>query len=328
MENEPQDALAFLDAGERFLVSTHVNPDGDGIGSALALAWLIDRLGKSAVIVIDSVPPTILDYLANYDTILQFGTEGAPSETFDQVVIVDAPFVKRLGGATALIADNAQVLIIDHHPTDDPSDGPRYIDQSASSSAELVYRLICAANIPIDKQCAEYLYTGMLIDTGRFRFSNTSPATLRAAADLLEAGVSPDGVAERLFYHNTIETTKALGVMIETLQIHLGGKLATVEFSYEYLTSPAWSKVDTEGFVNHALAVIGVEVAMLMREVKPGVTRTSLRAKHDFDVNRLAHQFGGGGHAKAAGLTIEAPLAEAKETLIDAVAARLAEMTQ
>ena len=217
-----------------------------------------------------------------------------------------------------------KILIIDHHPSDEPQGTARFIDESASSSAEMVYRLIKAdGEFLLDKACAEYLYSGVVIDTGRFRFSNTSPETMRAAADLLEAGALPADIAERLFFHNSHETTMALGRLINTLELHLDKKVATVEFDYEFVSSNEWKKIDTEGFVNHPLAIVGVQVAALLREIKPGVTRASLRAKHGFNVNLLANEFGGGGHAKAAGLTIEEPLAIAKAKLLDAIAIRM-----
>lgn len=321
--NNPKEALSFINEGERFLVSTHVNPDGDGVGSVMALKWLILKKGKEADIIIESPPPKTLDYFENYDWVCQFGEEGTPTGEYDRVIIADAPNRSRLGKVAGQIGENAAVLIIDHHPSDEPSGAARFIDEGASSSAELVHRLIRADGESLDKACAEYLYSGVLIDTGRFRFSNTSSATLRCAADLLEAGAPPADISERLFFHNTYETTMALGRMINTLETHLDGKVATVEFDYEFVSSDEWKKVDTEGFVNHPLAIIGVEVAALLREVKPGVTRASLRAKHDFNVNLLANEFGGGGHAKAAGLTINDPLSIAKAKLLDAIAIRI-----
>lgn len=321
--NDPKNALSFIDKGERFLISTHVNPDGDGLGSVMALKWLIEKKGKRADIVIDSAPPATYEYFVNYDSIHQFGEAGAPTGKYDKVIIADAPHKERLGQVVKLFADDAKILIIDHHPPDNLQGAAGYIDESASSSAEMVYRLLEAAGESLDKACAEYLYTGVLIDTGRFRFSNTVPSTLRAGADLVAAGASPSDIAERLFFHNSYETTMALGRLISTLELHLDGKFATVFFDYDFVSSKEWKKIDTEGFVNHPLAIVGVQVAALLREIKPGVTRASLRAKHDFNVNLLANEFDGGGHKKAAGCTIKAPLAEAKSILLNAVAIRM-----
>jgi phosphoesterase RecJ-like protein len=322
----PGTAVAFLTAHDRYLISSHVNPDGDGLGSAMALAWGLEKLGKRAAIVIDSPPPAVYDYFENFDRLRRydgvdpFGAEGAGA-----VIIADAPTFDRLGDVVKLIPSGAPTLIVDHHPADRRDGDVLFVEPAASSSAEMVYRLLEAAGLTIDATCATYLYTGLLIDTGRFRFSNTSPSALAAGSEMVAAGAQPHLVAERLFHHNSWETTKALGTLIDSIELHAGGKIATCHFTLEFVTGPMWEKIDTEGFVNHALAIRGVEVAVMLREPKPGVTRASLRAKHDVDVNEIAKGFGGGGHAKAAGCTIEAPLTEARDIVLAAIEKALPE---
>lgn len=319
----PAEALAFLKTRDRFLISTHVNPDGDGLGSVMALKWALDRLGKSSEIVIESARPPMFDFFANYHWVKRYGDETAGMEKFDTVIIADAPNMERLGEAAKLIADNAAVMVIDHHVTEDVFGSVNYLDETASASAQMVHHVIKSLGLTIDADCAEYLYSGILIDTGRFRFSNTSPDVLMVAAELVAAGVEPSKIAWRLFYDNTFETTKALGKLIEGIELHLDGKVATASFDNAYIQSDAWKKVDTEGFVNYPLAIHGVEVAVLFKENKPGVTRASLRAKNDFDVNELAGVFGGGGHAKASGCTINEPLGKAREILLAEIKRRM-----
>ncbi len=323
MSDSPDPAIRFIEGRSRILVSTHVNPDGDGIGAVLALKWALSQRGVDADIIIESEPPETLGFLANYQWVGRMSEEAGNVAPYDTVIVADAPHTERLGAVKSLISDNAEILIIDHHPTDQPEGTARYINESASSSCELVYNIITAMGLSPDKDCSEYLYTGIIVDTGRFRFSNTSHTVLRIASELVKAGADPNNITERLFYHNTIETTMALGRMINSIKLHLGGKMATACYSHEFVTSEEWKKVDTEGFVNHALAIRGVEVAALLREVKPGVTRASLRSKNDFDVNRLANTLGGGGHSKAAGCTIEEDLSTAIKKLVKAVKERL-----
>jgi len=210
-------------------------------------------------------------------------------------------------------------LNIDHHVSNERFGVVNYIDPDASSSSEMVHRLIKELGLEISPACAEYIYSGILTDTGRFRFSNTSPSALRSAAELVEAGARPHKVAERMYHYNTEETTRALGRLINSIQLYSNGKVATSQFELEYIKSEAWKRVETEGFVNYPLSIRGVEVAMLLREVEPGVTRASLRAKNAFDVNDLVMIFGGGGHSKAAGCTIKAPLEKAKAALLDEI---------
>lgn len=325
-ENEggvPLEAVSFLKNHKRFLISTHVNPDGDGIGAVMALKWAVAALGAGAEIVIESNPPETFEFFENYGWIKTMDEQTGGMEKFSAVITADSPNIERLGAAASLIAEGAAILNIDHHVSNERFGAVNYIDPVASSSSEMVYRLIKSLNLSVDEKAGEYMYAGILTDTGRFRFSNTSPQALSVAAELIAAGVKPHRVAEKMYYSNTYETIKALGRLIASIQLHLGGRVATSEFDLEYLKSDEWGKVDTEGFVNYPLTIKGVEVAALLREVEPGVTRASLRSKTDFDVNALAGVFGGGGHAKAAGCTIKTPLGEAKKALLNELEKKL-----
>ena len=318
----PSEALDFIKRNGRFLISSHVNPDGDGIGAAMALKWALRKLGKEAEIVIDSPAPAIFDYFENYQWVKTPETAVSLGK-FSCVITADVPSLERLGKASDFIADGAKLLVIDHHITGEVFGNINYIDESAAASCEMILTVIKALGLGLDAAVAEYLYTGIVIDTGRFRFSNTTPDVLRASAELVAAGADPAKVCERIFFHNNYESTMALGRMIDSIRLHHDGRIAFASFPLSAIQGAEWKKVDTEGFVNHPLAIQGVEVAALFKEVKPGVTRASLRAKHGIDVNEIAQTFGGGGHAKASGCTINAPLAEAQEILLAEIGKRL-----
>lgn len=311
----PSEALDFIRRNGRFLISSHVNPDGDGIGAAMALKWALLKLGKEAEIVIDSPAPATFDYFENYHWIKTPETAVSLGK-FSCVITADAPSMERLGRSVDMIAEGARLLVIDHHITGEVFGHINYIDEGASASCEMILTLIKALGLAPDAAVAEYLYTGIVIDTGRFRFSNTTPNVLKAGAELVAAGADPAKVSERISYNNTYETTMALGAMIASIRLHHGGRTAIATFPLSTVQGEEWKKVDTEGFVNHPLAIQGALVAVLFKEAKPGVTRASLRAKYDIDVNEIAQVFGGGGHAKASGCTINAPLAEAQEILL------------
>lgn len=311
----PSEALDFIRRNGRFLISSHVNPDGDGIGAAMALKWALLKLGKEAEIVIDSPAPATFDYFENYHWVKTPETSVSLGK-FSSVITADVPSMERLGRATDMIADGARMLVIDHHITGDVFGTINYIDEAASASCEMILTFIKALGLALDSAVAEYLYTGIVIDTGRFRFSNTTPAVLKAGAELIAAGADPAKVSELIFFNNTYETTMALGKMIGSISLRHGGRTAIASFPLSAIQGEEWKKVETEGFVNHPLAIQGVEVAVLFKEAKPDVTRASLRAKHDIDVNKIAQVFGGGGHAKASGCTINAPLAVAQEILL------------
>ncbi len=314
---------AFIRDNERFLVSTHLNPDGDGIGAAMAMKWLLVKLSKKAEIVLESDAPESLDFFQDYQWVLKYGKETEGMEKFSSVIMVDAPSMERAGDAANLIEDGAGILNVDHHVSNERFGTVNLIDLEAASSTQIVHEIIRELGVFVDPACAEYLFTGLVIDTGRFRFSNTTADTFRSASELVAAGAVPSRITERLFYYKTLETTRALGKFINSIDIHLNGLVATAQFDHDYILSDEWRNTNSEGFVNHALSIQGVEVAMFLREVEKGVTRASLRAKNDFDVNRLAGVFGGGGHAKAAGCTIRSPLAQAKAKLLDSAAAQM-----
>ncbi|MDH5510434.1 MAG: bifunctional oligoribonuclease/PAP phosphatase NrnA [Nitrospinota bacterium] len=313
------EAAGFIREHGRFLITSHVNPDGDGIGAMMGLDWVLRKLGKQSVMVLESPPPEIFGFLAGYSRICSMEGAGDMSP-FDIAILVDSPTMERVGRAVELIAPNAAVLNVDHHISNKYFGQVNLVEPTFSSSAEMIYKLALELGLTPDRDCAEYLYTGMIIDTGRFRFSNTSPATLLTAAALVQAGVRPDKVSEGIYDAKTLETTRALGRFIDSIQIHLGGRAAVGAFEHDFIASEEYRHVETEGFVNHALSIRGVEVAAFLKEVEQGKTRASLRSRGGIDVNRLASVFGGGGHTRAAGCTIMAPLDEARQKLLEQMA--------
>ncbi|HEB73380.1 MAG TPA: bifunctional oligoribonuclease/PAP phosphatase NrnA [Nitrospirae bacterium] len=319
----PSGIKKFIEDHRRFLISTHINPDGDGLGAAMGLKWALTRMGKQAEIIIDSAPPSVFDFFANYQWVKSLAGGGGVSEKFETVVAIDAPNLERLGSVTSIFSENARILNIDHHISNENFGDLNYVDHNFASSAEMIFEIIKSFGLTADKDLAEYIYTGLIIDTGRFRFSNTTQQTHVTASELVAGGAEPEKISDLVFYHRTLETTRALGVFINSIELYMDGKVATAEFDYEYMHSPGWKKVNTDSFVNHALAIEGVETAYFLREIDREVTRVSLRAKHGFDVNALAGVYGGGGHAKAAGATIEAPLDKAKQILLKETAKTL-----
>jgi len=315
-------AADFIRSHSRFLLTSHVNPDGDAIGAVMGLQWALSKLGKEGVIILDGKPPEVFNFLEGYSRVRSLASAGS-TELFSTAIFADSPTVERVGAASGLLAPGAAILNLDHHISNENFGQVNLTPFEMSSSAEVVYRLIMELGLAPDRACAEYLYTGIIIDTGRFRFSNTAPETLRVAADLVAAGARPDKISEALYERNTYQTTRALGKFIDSVEMHYNGKVAVGGFDHGFIMSDFYKQVETEGFVNHALAIKGVEVAGFLREVEPGKTRGSLRSRSSFDVNELASAFGGGGHAKAAGCTIMAPLAQAREKLLAEIGKRL-----
>ncbi|MDH4183710.1 MAG: bifunctional oligoribonuclease/PAP phosphatase NrnA [Nitrospinota bacterium] len=316
------EAVSFIGSHGRFLITSHVNPDGDAIGAAMGVKWALDQLGKESQIIFDSKPPEIFSFLENYQAIgaMEAAAGVAP---FDAAIFVDSPTLERVGLAAGKLAAGARILNVDHHVSNEYFGYANLVEPTMSSSAEMVYQLIIQLGLKPDRICAEYLYTGLIIDTGRFRFSNTSPSTFRMAAELVTAGARPEKISEAIYERNTLATTQALGRFIESLEVHFGGRAAIGSFGYDYISSEEYKEVETEGFVNHALSIHGVDVAAFLKEIGKGKTRASLRSRGKVDVNLLASVFGGGGHERAAGCTIMAPLAEAKARLLSEIELRI-----
>ncbi|MFQ5560977.1 MAG: bifunctional oligoribonuclease/PAP phosphatase NrnA, partial [Nitrospinota bacterium] len=302
---------------DTFLLSTHVDPDGDAISSVLAMGWLLDKLGKKNQMVIQDEIPYKLRFLAG-STKIQTMRKGASLETEPEVVIcLDAPNLSRIGTVSDLLPPGVEVINIDHHESNGFFGAVNIVDKKACSSTEIVFNIVEKYTFPLDRDVAEQIYTGILIDTGRFRFSNTTPKALSISSKLLLAGARPDYIAEWLFHTNSFETITGLRELLNTMQLFLGDQLAVSSFSNTFLTELEGNKMETEGFVNFTLSIDTVKVAALLRESEPGIIRGSLRSKTDaINVNKIAGTFGGGGHARAAGFRCEGSVSDVTQKLL------------
>jgi phosphoesterase RecJ-like protein len=310
-------------ASDHFLVTSHVNPDGDGLASMLACGRILRHLGKWAWLVTDGLLSPRYDYLPEFDTIVAY-REGLEAELpVANIITVDVPTLSRLERVARLIPAEATILKIDHHPGDDDFGRFNYVDTAASSTAELVYRLCVDLNIPFDAALGTWLYTGIAFDTGRFRHSSTTPEALIIAGDMVRAGANPQLIAEHLFYDYRPTTLSLLASTLQSLECVLEGRVSILSLDHAVLRQDRYGDEDMDGFVDYAVSLQGVEVALFLREHEPGQIRVSLRAKRDVDVRAVAEVFGGGGHRKAAGARITGTLAEAKARLLEEIQRQL-----
>lgn len=316
-----QDYSALLTLFERyhnFALSTHINPDGDAIGSELGLYLFLTRLGKSVKIFNTDIVPPNYRFLPFWDRI-----EGAHSVgTYrpEVLIVLDASTLARIGKRLSNTLHPIQSLVnIDHHATAEAFGDINLIVPTASSTSEIVYKLIKRHQSPICEACALCLYTGLMFDTGCFRHSNTTPETHRIAAELIEiAGVTPDEVYRNVYEQVPVAKIHLLSEVLSTLQTTDDGKIASV-----YATQAMFRKTGTtadavEGVVNQIQAIAGVEVALCASEMTDRSTKVSLRSQGDVDVSQLAAEFQGGGHARAAGCRITMPYPLAIAALIQA----------
>ena len=274
---ELNNAINFIKEKDDFLITTHVNPDGDGVGSILGLIGLLKRFRKRYSIVFHDPPQKKLSFMERIEEVRVFDGSMTRNAPYDNAVIIDVPHLDRIGDVAKLIKKDAQILNIDHHVSNELYGTSNLIEPSASSSAEIIGSIFERMGIELDHASAQAIYVGLSVDTGRFRFNNTTPEVFRLAERLIKAGVRPDFVSDKLYFNTNIETTIALGKLLSTIELHNGGRVATGYLDSEFLNSDIGKKVDTEGFVNHPLAINGVEVAFLIQE--PEIGRASCRER-------------------------------------------------
>jgi phosphoesterase RecJ-like protein len=324
----PLDWSSFVDLvrkHQRFLLTTHVRPDGDGIGSMLALAEALNGLGKKTQLVIMSVFPTRYHFLDPGQRIEQFDPPGDRWCGAEAVVVMDTGTWGQLGSFGDFLRGlSVPKVVIDHHLTQDDLGALRLIDTTAEATGRLAYEAIKALGAPITPGSAGALFAALAMDTGWFRHSNTTPATLKLAAELVGAGAKPAELYDLLFEQNTLARLKLMGLVLGRLEVLENGLAACSEIRRDDYAATGALPQDTEDLVNFTRSIIGVEVGLFFMEQPRGGVKVSFRARSRIDVARLAEQFGGGGHRLAAGATLETTLPEARARVLHAVHLALA----
>lgn len=304
-----QDAVtAFIRGHRRFLVTVHANLDGDALGAELAFARLLKKLGKSAVCVNDDkTPPYGYEFLPGLRSI-RYYRQGQKLPACDCLVVLDCSDLKRTGQAAAFAAESVPILNIDHHVSNSGFGAVNWVEPGASCTCELVYALYKRLGVQIDRQSALLLYTGILTDTGSFRFSTTQPLTHRIAAELLESGISASDVYKKIYSSVPYEDMQLLGRILPTMQREAGGKIIWFQLPKTLFEGRGALSFDlSESILNFARSVKGVEVVVLFKENQAAgrEVRVNFRSQGKIDVNKFAALFGGGGHRAAAGATIK-----------------------
>jgi phosphoesterase RecJ-like protein len=293
-----------------------VNSDWDGLGGCIALKLLLEKLGKESTIVLHDLPNEFYRFLEGWEYANKV-PEGEVTPV-DYAVVLDSPNLSRTGDVVRCLGDSTRILNIDHHKDTDPFGTVNLISTEVSSACEFVYHLALKCDREIDAKMAAQLYTGILFDTGGFRYSLTTPETFEVAAVLVRQGAQLDYIADQLFNNKTFDSVKLIGRAVDSMELHFDDLAATLHLAFEDLGSG-----DPEDIVNYGLLVRGVKVALLMREEERGKFRVSLRSRDEVDVRAIAAQFGGGGHTKASGCRLEGDLAAVKGKLLEAVKSAL-----
>ncbi len=311
-----EDTLQILNAGSRFLLTTHELPDGDGLGSQMALHLALRALGKQSWPINPSETPEKFSLVDPQGQIQVYSVGGALPKV-DAILVLDTNELKMMGRMEkALTALGAPILFIDHHEPEQMPPGAHFVDESFAATGELVYALIQALGVSLDEAMATALYTAIVTDTAGFRYKRTSPLSHRIAAELLEAGVAPEKVYHAIFARESVAKTRLLGHCLENLKVSLDGKVVWMEVPRKVREAFGATVEDTESFVGFVTLIRGIEFAALFREEEDGRVKVSLRGMGSIPVIEIARALGGGGHRFAAGARVKAPLAEVVQKVL------------
>ncbi len=299
--------ISLISGAQRIALCCHVNPDGDALGSMLAMRLGLKALGKECEAFCQDPVPNYLSFLPGADSVRL--PEAATGERFDLFLSLDVSDPGRMGRCHVLLGQAEHTAQLDHHDTNPLFMQENCVDAGASASAVLVYALLEKLGVQVTKEMAVCLYVGVSTDTQNFSFTNTTPEALRMTASLLEAGL-PLGAINRLLYRQREKATLGvLGRALDSLQFYHDGQIAAMHLTNADFAAFGAGPEHAEGVVNYGLDVIGVKMAVLARETSvPGAVKLSLRAVEPLNIAKVAQVYGGGGHAQAAGATMHGEL--------------------
>ncbi len=319
-ENLPRVIDVLRDA-RRVLITMHRGPDGDALGSSLGLAVALREMGREVVHYNPDQLPYNLRFLPGSDAVVRTVPEGS----FDAMVACDSGALHRLGSDLPTAERRGVTINLDHHLTTDPFGDINYVDPAAAAVGVLVFKIIAGLGHPLSANAAAGLYASILTDTGCFKYSSTDPECMRISAALLEAGVDPWEMASRIYESQPLARVKLLGEVLGTLATSPSGKFASILVARDMVARTGRTDDLTDGFINFARSIDGVEVAASFSEPLDGTDawRISFRSRGTVNVAAVAQQFGGGGHHNAAGCTVKGDLTTVRAAIGAAVDAAL-----
>jgi phosphoesterase RecJ-like protein len=321
METDPGGCRRVCEALLRYrrvVVTSHIRPDGDSIGSSLALAWALREIGTDARVVHRDRPPV---QLADFPGISDIDIGDTVPAGTEAAVVLECGDLARTGlsGFGGL-----PVINIDHHPGNSGYGEVQWFDGSASACGEMVFDIIAELGVPLTADMATQLFVAVVTDTGSFRYPGVSPRTFSLCARLLEAGADPVSVARKLFDSHTLGRLRLQAAVLQTLDVDQTGRLATLTLTDAALAASGGVPEETDGLINLPLGVKAIQAAVFFKEAEDGHWRVSLRSKGEIDVGRVARSFGGGGHKNASGCTLEGPLERVRARILERVAPEVA----
>ena len=302
MTNPPAELIDHIRTGKRFVIASHQRPDGDAIGSAMAMALALRAVGKEAMVVTDAIPPVFLQPFPDVESIR---ITPEVNEAFDAALIMECSDLSRTGVKGL---DRSPLMNIDHHPGNSGYGAVNWVDESAAACGEMAYALIEAIGAPLSKEVATHIYLAILTDTGSFHFSHLSPRTYDIARRCVEAGADPQWIARTHYDSNSLARVRIFGAVMNGMVIVDEGRIALLSITRQTMTSLGGTNDDLEGLINFPLTVKDIEAVAFFKEIGDAEWRVSLRSKGSVDVGAIARWQGGGGHTNAAGCAAKGPL--------------------
>jgi phosphoesterase RecJ-like protein len=305
---------------QRFLITSHARPDGDSIGSQLAMAFALDALGKEVRIVNADPAPDHYQDFPGMDRI-EIAARVEPLAT-DAVIVMECSDLSRTGVSGL---ESQFILNIDHHAGNHMYGAINWHDETAAACGEMVFELIEALGVELTFEIATHIYLAILTDTGSFHHSNITPRTFEICRRCVEAGVSPAVMARRVFDSNSFGKLKLIGALLDDMELADSGRLAVLRMDDQMLAATGSTHNDTEGLINLPLTAREIQAVVFFKVTDTGDVRVSMRSKYDVDVRRVASEFGGGGHKNASGFTVSGPLSAVRDRIVSRIVAAIAE---
>jgi bifunctional oligoribonuclease and PAP phosphatase NrnA len=312
-----------IEEAESFFLTSHLNPDGDAVGSILALKCLLEKIGRDATLFMTDTIPDNFKFLPGAEEIIH-KMNGINGTAFDLAIVVDSTDWERTGGPFEPNISFNRVINIDHHESNSNFGDINLVDTGASATSEMIYDLMETMGLPLELDIATCIYTAIITDTGGFTYSNSNARAFEISEKLVRSGVEPDKIAEKVNESYPVSRLLLLEMALNTLELSTDKKIGAITISQEMFSKTNSGPHIIEGFIDYPRFISGVRVALLYRELPGGEAyKVSFRSRNPVDVAKIAGYFGGGGHMNASGCTIEGKLPDVKKKVLEVVEAEL-----
>jgi len=307
----------ILQKNNNFLITSHINLDGDAIGSELALYFILKKLKKKPIILNQGKLPKVYDFLPGVNKVQYLEDDYIDTKSIDVGIALDCSNVKRMGKTYEIFKNIKTIINIDHHASNESFGDLNYVDSSVSSVGEIIYELIRFINVDLlDEDISTCLFTSILTDTGSFRYSNVSSRTFKIASDLTSFKIKPHLIAAKIYNRNTYPGLKLLGEALSTLEANNSNYVSWITITRKMLNNTKANDEEIEGIIDVASTLDNNEISILFRETKDNKIKISFRSKGNFDVNKFAGKFNGGGHPNAAGCLCSGKMYKIKDKIL------------